>query len=253
MAAGGDFYTRVGHPTEFNEALERLSRLGGASLVLEREPPTPLPVLLDVRASDAPLHVDISAMRDTPQADSIRDGEGFRIVGQDAQGVLRTSVLIANCVWTDDRLYCRCPLPSFFEKLQRRVSFRAQLREWMTVGVDVHANGSSATGVLRDLSLNGCLVELETTGALLGPRATPLQLTMTFPDGSRFSTLGRPHHETRVDDRILCGFRFEVTAPDREQALWRLVCEIEREAARHALSGRTHLRPSSRFSGSTLD
>jgi len=252
MTAGGDFYTRIAHPTEIIELLETLSRPGSASLVPEQDQTAQLPVVVATASEDA-LHLDISAIEET--APALCEGMGFRLTGQGPKGVVRSPVLTVQQIWEEDqRRYCRCEFPSYLERHQQRDSFRARLRRGMKVRVNLQDEGASATGYLRDLSLHGCLVDAEASAAaLLDDRPRPLQLEMTFPDGSRFAAPAWPRHQSFRSDRILCGFSLEVSGREQQQRLWFLVSETEREAARNAASGKSDLRASSLYIGSTPD
>src|SRR5690242_3757919 len=90
MTAGGDFYTRIAHPTEIIELLETMSQPGSASLVPEQDQAAQLPVVVATASGDA-LHLDISAIRDA--APALSEGMGFRLTGQGPEGVVRSPVL----------------------------------------------------------------------------------------------------------------------------------------------------------------
>ena len=250
MTAGGDFYTRIAHPTEIIELLETMSQPGSASLVPEQDQAAQLPVVVATASGDA-LHLDISAIRDA--APALSEGMGFRLTGQGPKGVVRSPVLTVRQIWEEDqRRFCRCEFPPYLERHQQRDSFRARLRRGMKVRVIMQDDGATATGYLRDLSLHGCKVDAEpSAAALLDDRYRPLQLEMMFPDGTRFAAPAWPRHQTFRNDRILCGFRFEAGGRDQQQRLWFLVRETEREAARHAASDKSDLRPSSLYLGNS--
>jgi HD-GYP domain-containing protein (c-di-GMP phosphodiesterase class II)/c-di-GMP-binding flagellar brake protein YcgR len=255
MSNDGELYARIDHPTEINQLLELLCQPGGASLRLEGSTHAPLPVLVETPSADTTLRLDVSAIRDRPEVRAVGAGEGFRIFGRDGNGMARTPVLTVQRVREEgDRLYLECAFPDYLEKLQRRDSFRAKLRRGMAARVDLYDGGATASGQLRDLSLRGCLVELEANAiALLDDRRRPLHLELSFPDGSRFKTDAWPRHQTSENGHILCGFSFEVDSHNQEQQMWRLVRETEREAARSATSERAGLRPSPLFIGDALD
>lgn len=253
MTQSGDFHTRIAHPGEISELLETLREPGTACVVLEQDPTAELPVTVAaIRAGEA-LHLDVSAIAGGTTA--FREGAAFRLNGQGPRGVLRTPVLTARQIWEEDqRRFCECGFPAWLEKHQQRDTFRARLRRGMKVRVNLQDAGATATGYLRDLSLHGCMVEAElSAAALLDDRNRPLQLEMTFPDGSRFTAPGWPRHQHFRNDRILCGFRLEVAGRDKQQRLWFLVRETERESARHAASDKSDLRPSPLYLGSTID
>lgn len=255
MSDPGELYARIEHPTEINQLLETLCQPGGASLHLDGATHAPLPVLVETPKADATLRLDVSAIRDCPEVRALCGGEGFRVLGRDGTGMVRTPVLTVVHSWEEhERLYLECAFPPYFEKLQRRDSFRAKLRRGMTARVDLYDGGTAASGQLRDLSLRGCLVELDANAiALLDDRERPLHLELSFPDGSRFKTEAWPRHQATENAHLLCGFSFEVDSREQEQQMWRLVREIEREAARSATSDKADLRPSPLFVGDALD
>lgn len=249
MTASGDLYTRIDHPAEIDELLAVLYEPGGASLVLERERGRALPVVVEMASAGDALCLDSSAIRDQPQVQALRDGGAFRVTGRNRKGMMRTPVLTAAPVWEDERrLNCQADFPPWLEKLQRRDTFRARLHRGMAARVDLQDGGITATGWLRDLSLRGCLVELEAAAvALLDDRQRALHLELTFPDGSQFMAEAWPRHQMIQNDRILCGFHINVATREQKQQLWRLVRETEREAARNAASARRDLPQSSLF------
>ncbi len=58
-------------------------------------------------AGDA-LWLDISAIRDQPQIQALRDGGAFRVTGRNRKGMMRTPTLMAARVWGDEqRFYCQ--------------------------------------------------------------------------------------------------------------------------------------------------
>lgn len=253
MTTSGGFYTRIDHPAEITELLEMLRQPGSACLVLEQDQTAELPVVVALAQAGEALHLDVSAL--SAAATAFCEGTGFRLNGHGSRGVLRTPILTVQQIWEEDqRRFCRCEFPAWLEKHQQRDTFRARLRRGMKVRVNLRDAGATATGYLRDLSLHGCMVDAEpSAAALLDERSHPLQLEMTFPDGSRFEVPGWPRHQTFRNDRILCGFRLEAGGRDQQQRLWFLVRETEREAARHAASDKSDLRPSPLYLGSTVE
>ncbi|MGH8113144.1 MAG: HD domain-containing phosphohydrolase [Rhodanobacteraceae bacterium] len=248
-------FTRVDRPAETRALWEILERTGCARLVLESARDTLLPVRVELAFADGVLRLDASAIREEPAVRAMRSGEGFRIVARGSNGVVRTPVLTVKGVREEDgHLYCECDLPACLEERQRRDSFRATLHMGMTARVDLYDGGTTAGGYLRDLSLHGCLAEMEPSAVVLLEEPCPsLHLAISFPDGTRFTAPTTPCHRSVERDRIVCGFSFEVTDPKQEQRLWYLVREIERESARNAASGKRELRPSPLFVGNSLD
>lgn len=254
MVAGGNF-TRVDHPAEINERLNIMTRPGSALLVMESARDAPIPVLVEVAAASGMLRLDVSGVRAEAAIRAVRSGHGIRIIAQGLDGVVRTPVLTVQHVREEDQhFYCECDLPHYLEEQQQRDSFRARLHIGMTAKVDLYDGGTTATGCLRDLSLHGCLVEMEPSAvALLEDPRRSLHLAMSFPDGTRFTAPAIARHQYVDHDRIVCGFSLVVTGAVQEQQLWYLVREIERESARNAASGRRELRPSPLFVGNSLD
>ena len=77
MTAGGDFYTRIAHPTEIIELLEPMSQPGSASLVPEQDQDqaAQLPVVVATASGDA-LHLNIGcAVFPATQILKLRRGE----------------------------------------------------------------------------------------------------------------------------------------------------------------------------------
>lgn len=255
MTSSGEFYYRIDRPSEIDGLLEVLSQPGRASLQLDGVHNVPLPVALETIRSGEMLCLDISAIRDRPEMEALRAGLLFRVIGQSHAGRVRTPYLTAERVWEETpHLYCQCVFPAYLEQLQRRDTFRAKLHQWMQARVDLRDGDITAVGTLHDLSLNGCLVELDASAAaLLDGRSHPLQLEMTFPDGTRFEAAALPRHQALRHERILCGFSLDVHTRRQEHELWHLVREIEREGARNAASGSRDLKRSQLFSGDTLD
>ncbi|MBB3140389.1 PilZ domain-containing protein [Halomonas organivorans] len=246
-----DGYTRVESPVEIEALLEALSEPGGASLQLG-EGSEPLPVLLAEQRAGEELSLDISAIREV--AGELQRGKSFRLLGQAQGKMVRTPELaMQECRQQDGRLVCRCPYPYHLEVLQRRETFRARLRLGMEVGAILRdGEGKRVQGDLKDLSLEGCRLELPlSASSLLAESPLPLDIELCFPDGTRCSLRGKARHR-RVDTErqaVMAGFRFSGNGPDQERKLWYLVREIEQEAARHVEGGEASRLPSLLFQG----
>lgn len=246
-------FSRVEHAPEIQDLLEHLAQPGAASLALDNNGGEPMPVVVfEARPGDC-LLLDISAIRQI--AADLRRGAGFRLMGQARGGVLRTPLLSADmCFERDGRMLCRCDYPPEMEILQRRDTFRAELRLGMEVGVVLRdrESGLSAQGDLRDLSLRGCLVELSASAmTALMSSAAVFELELCFPNGTRFVVRGGPRHQTADTQRglVKVGFLFAQLSAEDDRRLWFMVREIEREAARTAGNSRTPLAPSQLFEG----
>ncbi|MDR5866918.1 PilZ domain-containing protein [Halomonas koreensis] len=246
-----DGYTRIENPVEIEALIEALIGPSGASLQLG-EHGEPLPVLVTEQRPGEGLDLDVSAIREV--AGELQRGKAFRVLGQAHGKMVRTPELAMEaCEQRDGRLVCRCPYPFFLEVLQRRDTFRARLRLGMEVGAILRGpDGKSVQGDLKDLSLEGCRLELPLAAtALLAEAALPLEIELCFPDGTRFTVRGRPRHRRADTERqaVAVGFRFEGNGPEHERRLWHFVREIEQEAARHAEGGEASRLPSMLFQG----
>jgi len=253
MTPQQDVFTRVDHPPEIQELLEHLIQPGAASLAMDKNGGEPMPVVVfELHPGDCML-LDISAIRQI--AADLRRGAGFRLIGQARGGVLRTPLLSTDmCFERDGRMLCRCDYPPEMEILQRRDTFRAVLRLGMEVGVVLRdrQSGLSAQGDLRDLSLEGCLVELSASAmTALMSNANVFELELCYPNGTRFVVRGSPRHQ-KVDAQrgvVKVGFLFGARGAEDDRRLWFMVREIERESARMAGDTRTPLAPSTLFQG----
>lgn len=250
MSQQQDGYTRVESPTEIEALLEALIEPGGASLQICSPGSKPLPVLVMEQHPGEALILDISAIREV--AGELKRGQEFRLLGQAQGKMLRTpSMVMAECHETDGRLVCTSQFPYSLEVLQRRDSFRARLRLGMEVGAILRvAQGGSSQGDLKDLSLEGCQLELPlTAGGMLATTDQPLEVELCFPNDTRFAVRASPRHQ-RVDTErqvILAGFSFDHTTGEQERQLWFFVREIERESARYSEGSEASRLPSLLF------
>ena len=235
-----DGYTRVHKPSEIESLLGQLSQPGGASLVLEDSDGKAMPVLVAAQLFGDHLLLDISAIREL--AGPLQRGRPFRLIGE-AQGMLlRTPVLVVrSCEEQQGRLRCRCDYPFHLEVLQRRQFFRARLRLGMEVGVILRAQEEAATsqGDLKNLSLDGCMVEVPVSSANMLAASKPLEIELCFPDGTRFAIKGfAKHYTTDLERQVMrVGLKFIAPNLEQERQLWLFVREVEREAARQSASG----------------
>ncbi|QFU00106.1 Flagellar brake protein YcgR [Halomonas sp. THAF5a] len=244
-------YTRVESPAEIETLLQTLIEPGGASLQVDAPGSKPLPVLVAEQQPDAALlTLDISAIREV--AGELKRGQPFRLLGQVEGKMMRTPMLTAHeCHEAEGRLVCTCPFPYHLEVLQRRASFRARLRLGMEVGAILRdGKDGSVQGDLKDLSLEGCQLELDlSASAILAEASQPLEVELCFPNDTRFSVRASPRHHTVDTARqvILAGFRFASPSSEQERQLWFFVREIERESARYAEGSEASRLPSLLF------
>lgn len=254
MSQSDDGYTRVARPNEVEALLGALMEPGGASLELLDAGGKPEPVLLVEHAAGVSLTLDISAIREF--AITLRQEHPFRILGQVNGKMIRTPTLTAqSCHEQDGRLLCVSDYPHHLEELQRRSSFRARLRLGMEVGgILRNAHGHSTQGDLKDLSLEGCQLEMPLKASgLLTEADQPLEIELYFPDNTRFLAHVELRHQHIDTERqsLRVGFRFQEESRDQERQLWHLVREIEREAARYDDEDETSRLPSLLFQATT--
>ncbi|NIC04289.1 HD domain-containing phosphohydrolase [Billgrantia bachuensis] len=236
MAQVQDEFLRVGSPSEIEALLERLIQPGGASLLLDRPDSTPMPVVVMEQTAPQSLLLDITAVREI--AGELKRGIGFRLLGQVQGKMIRTPAL--KSLQTDTvggRIQCRCEYPHYLEELQRREAFRARLRLGMEVGAIVRSPEGEAVvqGDLKDLSQQGCQLELPSSAATLLTEAVLVEIELCFPNGTRFTIQAVPRHTVADSDRqaLKVGFQFENCTAEQERKLWFFVREIERESSRY--------------------
>ncbi len=235
MAKAQDDYVRVGSPAEIESLLESLIQPGGASLVLDKPDSTPLPVVLMEQVPAESLSMDITAVREI--GGELRRGVGFRLLGQVHGKIVRTPLLkVVETETVAGRVICHCEYPLYLEEMQRREAFRARLRLGMEVGAILRGEGEATVqGDLKDLSQQGCQLELPASAASLLSAAAMIEIELCFPNGTRFAVKARACHTVADTDRqiIRVGFRFEGCKADQERKLWFFVREIERESSRY--------------------
>ncbi|WP_232090269.1 HD domain-containing phosphohydrolase [Billgrantia diversa] len=226
----------MGSPSEIEALLERLVQPGGASLLLDRPDSTPMPVVVMEQTAPQSLLLDITAVREI--AGELKRGIGFRLLGQVQGKMIRTPAIKSRQIDTvDSRVQCRCEYPHYLEELQRREAFRARLRLGMEVGAIVRSAEGEATvqGDLKDLSQQGCQLELPSSAATLLAAAVLVEIEFCFPNGTRFTIQALPRHTVADSDRqaLKVGFQFENYTAEQERKLWFFVREIERESSRY--------------------
>lgn len=242
--------TRVEYPGGVADCLEQLMGPSGASLLLSRVGAAPQPVVLVSAQAGEPLCLDLSAARSLQGP--LSAGGSFCLLGQSGGKILRSCPLQAlDCGQANGRLQARCPYPDYFEVIQRRDTFRAELSAGMNARVLLGSpRGQRAVGYLRDLSLGGCNVELPLSAArLLFQPGAVLTLKIVFPSGASVEIDGELRREMiDVEQRLIsAGFRFDEPGAERERQLWSLVRDIEREATRRRMSGGGDARPTPLF------
>ncbi|QJQ95252.1 MULTISPECIES: HD domain-containing phosphohydrolase [Halomonadaceae] len=255
-----DTLVRVDHPGELREYLEALCEPGGVSLVIGAHG-EPLPVVLSDFVEADCLLVDISAVREV--SGEIGKEKAVRLVGQARNAMLSTPPLILR-EWVDgeSRRQCRFEYPDHLLIMHRRDAFRAELGAGMGVAVALRAAPPEdaslepvvVNGMLKNLSLGGCLVEAPLTPAMhfsQGQRIDSLELI--FPNQQRFMMSATLRHmQSEAGNQLArLGCEFVGIPAETERRLWLYVREIERESARKESQGDSTLKPSPLFAGSS--
>ncbi|OUE41878.1 phosphohydrolase [Billgrantia desiderata SP1] len=239
MGQQGDEFIRVGSPSEIEVLLDQLIQPGGASLLLDRPGSAPIPVVVMEQAPPESMLLDITAVREI--VGELKRGMGFRLLGQVHGKMIRTPALKALQVEVlEGRVQCQCDYPHYLEELQRREAYRARLRLGMEVGAILRGSEGdgdvTVQGDLKDLSQQGCQLELPSSAATLLAEAALVEIELCFPNGSRFTVQAAPRHKVADSDRqtLRVGFQFHDCSAEQERKLWFFVREIERESSRYS-------------------
>lgn len=237
MSAHDNEYERVEGSGSIESLLDGLIESGGVSLCLDEPDAQPEPIVLMEQHAGVALVMDLSSV--DYLLPRLQEGATFFLRGQAKGKVIRTpSLELTEVRHAGGRYLCCSGYPDYLDVLQRRESFRAELRMGMEVPVTLYGHDSLAVqGELRDLSQEGCQVELPMTasGILSQAESQPLKMAFKFPDGTYFEVQGEARHQkTEPDQQLLrIGFRFLDCNSDQERQIWYFVCEIEREASRY--------------------
>lgn len=133
------------------------------------------------------------------------------------------------------------PLPKKLHYLQRRQSFRAQVRTMLEIMARLpDANYDMINGRLKDLSVDGC--RLEFNGDLtkqLSPGQMPLPLTLIFPNAAQLDLhlvlIRVEYNDTR--QKTYCGCRFEALDGGQRTRVANLVTDLQRDQINHERHG----------------
>ncbi len=239
MGQQGDEFIRVGSPSEIEVLLDQLIQPGGASLLLDRPGSAPMPVVVMEQAPPESMLLDITAVREI--VGELKRGIGFHLLGQVHGKMIRTPALKALQVEVlQGRVQCQCDYPHYLEEMQRREAYRARLRLGMEVGAILRGSEGdgdvTVQGDLKDLSQQGCQLELPSSAATLLAEAALVEIELCFPNGSRFTVQAAPRHKVADSDRqtLRVGFQFHDCSAEQERKLWFFVREIERESSRYS-------------------
>lgn len=235
MLAEQDEYKTLDNTTLIESLLSTLIETGGVSLCLDRDGARPEPIVLMEQYVGQTLVMDLSAI--DYLLHSLQAGTAFYLRGQAQGKVVRTPLLrLTETRRAGGRFLCCSDYPLTLDVLQRREFFRAELRMGMSVLASLSNGDTVVEGELRDLSQEGCLLELPMAASgLLAEAVGPIKLMFTFPDGTYFEVFGSARHQKADAGRNLLhgGFSFVDCTPEQERQIWYFVCEIERESARY--------------------
>lgn len=238
MLAQRDDYETIANAAAIELLLNTMIESGGVSLCMASSDATPEPVVLMEQHVGQTLVMDLSSVDFL--LGRLEKGEKFYLRGQTQGKLIRTPLLsLTEARRSGGRLLCCSDYPAALDVLQRRESFRAELRMGMIVTASiVGALGEEAIGELRDLSQEGCQLELPMAASGVLPETdSPLKLMLNFPDGTYFEGQGVARHQ-KVDPEkhlLRIGFQFSGFTAEQERQIWYFVCEIEREAARYKM------------------
>lgn len=237
MVAQQDDFEKIASTTVIESLLNTLIETGGVSLCLAAAGARPEPVVLMEQHLGQTLVMDLSSI--DYLLHHLQDGAAFYLRGQAQGKMVQTPLLhLTETRQAGGRFLCCSDYPASLQVLQRRESFRAELRMGMVVSAGLQRGDAEIKldGELRDLSQEGCQLELPLAASgLLAESVSPLRLALSFPDGTYFEVLGEPRHQKTDAERHLLrvGFNFVECSADQERQIWYFVCEIEREAARY--------------------
>ncbi|NVF14518.1 HD domain-containing phosphohydrolase [Vreelandella maris] len=249
MAAQQDEFETIASTTVIESLLNALIETGGVSLCLATADARPEPIVLMEQHRDQTLVMDLSSV--DYLLHHLQGGAAFYLRGQAQGKVIQTPLLrLTETRHAGGRFLCCSDYPATLDVLQRRESFRAELRMGMVVAASLGDGDAEVAGELKDLSQDGCQLELPLAASgLLAEAANSLKLTFTFPDGTYFEVLGDARHQKTDAERHLLrvGFNFVECSAEQERQIWYFVCEIEREAARYNKEQQDERQPSPLF------
>ena len=249
MAAQQDEFETIASTTVIESLLNALIETGGVSLCLATDDARPEPIVLMEQYRGQTLVMDLSSV--DYLLHHLQGGAAFYLRGQAQGKVVQTPLLrLTETRHAGGRFLCCSDYPATLDVLQRRESFRAELRMGMVVAASLGDGDAEVAGELKDLSQDGCQLELPLAASgLLAEAANSLKLTFTFPDGTYFEVLGDARHQKTDAERHLLrvGFNFVECSAEQERQIWYFVCEIEREAARYNKEKQDERQPSPLF------
>lgn len=250
MLAQQDEYETIASSAVIESLLNTMVENGGVSFCMASPEARAEPIVLMEQHVDKALVMDLSSVNYL--LGRLQGGEAFYLQGQAQGKVVRTPLLtLTETRHSGGRFLCCSDYPVTIDVLQRRESFRAELRMGMAVTATLFGVlGEAAIGELRDISQEGCQLELPMTASgILAEADAPLKLALSFPDGTYFEGHGIARHQKVDSERHLLrvGFKFSNFTAEQERQIWYFVCEIEREAARYKKEVQDDRQPSPLF------
>ncbi|MGR2738446.1 PilZ domain-containing protein [Billgrantia sp. Q4P2] len=172
--------------------------------------------------SDGYLSFDIEALK-TPEP---REREVYSISNVAAR-VLKTDS-------TTYRLECQLPRSVFVQESRGEIRIPFILGMQARVSVEVYLHELSIPGRLRNLSVGGCMVDIDIADsiAITVDQVVP-GITLEFPNGESFFAEGRIRHMRPFGNHgyAAVGLQFTNLTAAQSEALFHYVAEAEREAA----------------------
>ncbi|MGP3594148.1 PilZ domain-containing protein [Vagococcus sp. WN89Y] len=179
--------------------------------------------------NDGGINLDLEALK------------GVEVIERETYSLSHISATFTK---TDAALYrLECQLPDSVFVMENRGAIRIPyiLGMQARVRVEVYLHALTVTGRLRNLSVSGCMIEIDLVEsiALEGGQIIP-GITLEFPNGETFNAEGKIRHIRPFGNNgyAAVGIQFINLSPPQSEALLRYVTESEREAAwRTGMSG----------------
>ena len=132
------------------------------------------------------------------------------------------------------QIECQLPASVFLVEQRGMVRIPFILGMRARVSIEIYINGLVVSGFLRNISVGGCLVDIdiEDSIALTVGHGLP-GVTIEFPNGSYFRSKGLIRHMRPFGHHgyAALGIQFDEVEPQQAEELFHLVSEVEREAA----------------------
>ncbi|MCM2132105.1 HD domain-containing phosphohydrolase [Larsenimonas rhizosphaerae] len=174
---------------------------------------------------------------------------GFTVTARRAHETVSIyNVVVQREVRKGNHIGVMCDMPDQINIVRERSFFRAQLSAGMHVKIEMKTHeiendveeeeADRLIGMLKNLSIGGCLVEMALKDAVTLEVGQQLpQVRAIFPNGDSFDAPCVIRHMRSDTEHMtaLLGLQYTVCIQDFERSLWQYVREIERESARRNL------------------